>query len=598
MISFRNVELEKVETPQKGKAKYFLDGNQFFAEEAALSYYQKMGYRGLWAENSYWWMLMSLFFWDVIFAKIRGAVSVLIDGLEIELDPSEENFDSLFQQSILRNGMPADFFSPDFYSRRRNLIRNRVLELLNSNLEEKLLESYKLNFGKKCRSIENWEKFSLDELLIAPRGIEKEKFLKILERLISNFNDNRSGLPDLLVYNDKKLLFVEVKSEKDRITEKQKEWHDFLSSTLELNIELFLINHSEAQLEQVKKLYFRPSKEVVISFGFSSSPKREEAMKFVQEQESYFSHGEGKDQVHGAKFKLNEEDIEKIYHLLDLTTGWKTQRIEIDGKIVKSSVLRNSLWCFREKVKQKASADYCKIRDYDRKPHFFGCKNIFFPYFEHERWTEFGYIDTSIGEWRMDRKKVEEYFEEQIQRFSYCPLLDIETCRDRLKTLPEKINPKFDRNWAFLTNDYHRWFWYEDRWLSTLGETNFPGFGVMVGVEKLSQNDIEQAIKLYKTNISSKNIFREPPAAYSRQSPQKSGCFIATAVYGDVEEYHVKVLRNFRDTRLQKSFLGRVFIKIYYWLSPPMADLVAQNLFFKRIFRRITDFIVKNIKTE
>lgn len=597
MISFRNVELQKEENQQKGKTKYFLNGNQFFAEEAAISFYQKMGYRALWTENSYWWMLMSLFFWDVIFAKIRGAISIVIDGLKTELDPSEEEFEPIFQQSMEINGMPSDFFTPEFFRRRRNLIKNRIQELLNSDLEEKLLESYKLNFGKKCRPIENWEKYTIDELLIAVKRIEKEKLIKILDRLISNFNENRSGLPDLLVYNDQDFLLVEVKSERDRISEKQKEWHDFLSSTLELHIELFLINHSEAQVEQVKRLYVRPFKEVVISFGFSSSPKREEAIKFVQEQETYFSQGEGKDQIHGAKFKINEEDLEKIFHLLDLTTGWKTQRIEIEGESVKSSVLRSSLWCFRAKIKQKASVDYCKIGEYDNKPNFFGCRNIFFPQFENERWNDFGYIDTSTGEWKFDRKKIEEHLEEQIQRFVYCPLLDAESCRNTLKKFPEKINPKFDRNWAFISNDYDHWFWYEDRWLNTLGETNFPGLGVMVGVEKLSSHEIEKAIKLYK-NFSSIAPSGALSTGSTGQSQQKSGCFIATAVYGNGEEYHVQVLRNFRDRRLQKSFLGRVFIRIYYLLSPPIADLISNNPPLKSFFTRIIDYIVRRISKE
>ncbi len=70
--------------------------------------------------------------------------------------------------------------------------------------------------------------------------MDNSTFLAILERLISNFNENRRGLPDLIVYNENKLFFSEVKGENDRISAKQREWNKFLSKQLELKIDLFL----------------------------------------------------------------------------------------------------------------------------------------------------------------------------------------------------------------------------------------------------------------------------------------------------------------------------------------------------------------------
>lgn len=51
----------------------------------------------------------------------------------------------------------------------------------------------------------------------------------------------------------------------------------------------------------------------------------------------------------------------------------------------------------------------------------------------------------------------------------------------------------------------------------------------------------------------------------------KSGCFIATACYGDYTAPEVLVLRGFRDEQLMVSVLGRVFIRLYYAISPFLA---------------------------
>ncbi len=51
----------------------------------------------------------------------------------------------------------------------------------------------------------------------------------------------------------------------------------------------------------------------------------------------------------------------------------------------------------------------------------------------------------------------------------------------------------------------------------------------------------------------------------------QSGCYIATAVYGSYSCDEVYALRRFRDEVLYKSAAGRLFIRIYYKVSPTLA---------------------------
>lgn len=53
------------------------------------------------------------------------------------------------------------------------------------------------------------------------------------------------------------------------------------------------------------------------------------------------------------------------------------------------------------------------------------------------------------------------------------------------------------------------------------------------------------------------------------------GCFIATATYGTEAHPKIDLLREFRDEFLKENYFGRLFVKAYYRLSPPVADYVA-----------------------
>ncbi len=80
-----------------------------------------------------------------------------------------------------------------------------------------------------------------------------------------------------------------------------------------------------------------------------------------------------------------------------------------------------------------------------------------------------------------------------------------------------------------------------------------------------------------------------------KNKQEKPQCFIATAVYGE-HALQTNLLRRYRDNTLQRSFFGRMFIDVYYTISPPIARILQKNKSLRNMTKRILDCLIHIIK--
>ena len=75
----------------------------------------------------------------------------------------------------------------------------------------------------------------------------------------------------------------------------------------------------------------------------------------------------------------------------------------------------------------------------------------------------------------------------------------------------------------------------------------------------------------------------------------KSGCYIATSVYGSYNCPEVWTLRRFRDDKLATNFFGILFIKLYYAVSPTLVRLFGKKNWFQSFWKKWLDRFVVDL---
>lgn len=86
------------------------------------------------------------------------------------------------------------------------------------------------------------------------------------------------------------------------------------------------------------------------------------------------------------------------------------------------------------------------------------------------------------------------------------------------------------------------------------------------------------------------------PKVTETTEKKSGGCYIATAVYGSYDCPEVWILRRYRDFYLMNNSFGRMFVKLYYKVSPTLVKMFGNTKIFNYVFKAFLDKKIELLK--
>lgn len=114
-------------------------------------------------------------------------------------------------------------------------------------------------------------------------------------------------------------------------------------------------------------------------------------------------------------------------------------------------------------------------------------------------------------------------------------------------------------------------------------------------IERTGDRELAQVALVVKSELekvdNESSIKKQ--AKEEKTSVSSEGCYIATAVYGDYDAPQVLTLRKFRDEVLLFHWWGKLFVKLYYSVSPYIAKRLHNAKYFNSKVKALLDRVIK-----
>ena len=177
-------------------------GGECSVEAMCLSWYRSRGMKGYHAEGGIIRTLFAYLFCDILFLYIPNV------------------FQTAYQTC------PLDLHTDAFFPSRISEINHRLVEIANGDAERLIREVHTREQERKtCIIGLNWD-FEREDLLEIVSCFDGTALATICKVMAQEYRVRGGGMPDLFLWNPakKEVLFSEVKSENDRLSDTQRLW--------------------------------------------------------------------------------------------------------------------------------------------------------------------------------------------------------------------------------------------------------------------------------------------------------------------------------------------------------------------------------------
>ncbi len=175
-------------------------------EQQVANFYLKNGFQAEFTENTLWKNLIGLLTWEIIF------------------NTQHHQFSHPFQLA------PAEYRLEGFGLANLAYFHQKLELLSDKNKLWEHFETILQNHQGTLNPLIDWQYVDMDLLKIFLDRVSIKSLSSVLEQLWLNVATHSKGFPDLMVWNEETLFFVEVKSPNDQLSPIQYFWNEVLNS--------------------------------------------------------------------------------------------------------------------------------------------------------------------------------------------------------------------------------------------------------------------------------------------------------------------------------------------------------------------------------
>lgn len=198
-------------TPMRGVKTVWIDeregGGECSVEAMCLSWYRDQGWKGYHCEGGIIRTLFGYLFFDILFTFVPNV------------------FQTEYQTC------PLDLHSDAFYPSRISLINQRLAAISNGEARDIFQDVYEKEEAKQtCIVGVRWD-YGYDDLVDILDCFPGSALATVCQVMAQEYQNRGGGVPDLFLWNTdtKTIMFSEVKSENDRLSDTQRLWMHVLA---------------------------------------------------------------------------------------------------------------------------------------------------------------------------------------------------------------------------------------------------------------------------------------------------------------------------------------------------------------------------------